>query len=83
MAANYTTYAFADPKITIDTPNGLSVATRCDADELYVPRSRIISIRKQEREILLTLSEGQIIQLYDLPNAGIIYNEIRLLMQAA
>jgi hypothetical protein len=82
MSANPTVYAFADPTITIDAGQGISVATRCDADELYIPKSRIISVRKQEREILLTLSEGQIIQLYDLPNSRSLYAEILALMKS-
>jgi len=60
------TFTFYNPTISITT-NGMRFANKCDEREVFVPKSRILSVERADNEILIFLTENQIVQLIDCP----------------
>ncbi len=42
-------------------------ANKCDEKEVFVPKSRVLSVERTDNEILIFLTENQIVQLMDCP----------------
>ncbi len=70
------TFAFGNPEIKI-TDTSITVSAPCDARSIAFPKSRIITVERNESEILLFLTDATIVQLYDLPNSREVYDQIQ------
>lgn len=60
------TFTFYNPTITI-TANGMRFANKCDERETYINKSRVLSVERADNEILIFLTENQIVQLMECP----------------
>ena len=68
---------FSYSKPTIDYMSmGIKFCSKCDELCTFVFKSRIISIDKQNDEILIFLTDNQIVQLTQLENTNETYNAI-------
>lgn len=60
------TFTFYNPTITITT-NGMRFANKCDEREVFIGKSRVMSVERADNEILIFLTENQIVQLIECP----------------
>lgn len=60
------TFTFYNPTITI-TANGMRFSNKCDEREVFIGKSRVMSVERADNEILIFLTENQIVQLIECP----------------
>ena len=60
-----TVFTYEDPRIDYLTA-GIKFSQRCEEDSTFVFKSRVLSIDRRADEILIFLTENQIVQLVDL-----------------
>ena len=70
-----TVITYEDPKIAYLTA-GVKFSGRCEEDSTFILKNRILSVDKHVDEILLFLTENQIIQLVGLKAVRDTYDEI-------
>lgn len=70
-----TVFTYSKPIIDYMTI-GIKFCSRCEESCTFVFKSRIISIDKQNDEILIFLTDNQIVQLTQLENTNETYNAI-------
>ncbi len=70
-----TVITYEDPKIDFLTA-GIKFSGRCEEDSTFILKTRILSIDKRADELLIFLTENQIIQLVELKNIRDTYDNI-------
>ena len=70
-----TVITYEHPKIDFLTA-GIKFSGRCEEDSTFIFKSRILSIDKRADEILIFLTESQIIQLVGLKSIRDTYDEL-------
>ncbi len=70
-----TVFTYEDPKIDYLT-SGIKFSGRCEEDSTFVFKNRVLSIDRRSDEILLFLTENQIIQLVGLKAVRDTYDAI-------
>lgn len=70
-----TVFTYEDPKIAYLTV-GIKFSGRCEEDSTFILKTRILSIDRHIDEILIFLTENQIIQLVGLKAVRDTYDEI-------
>ncbi len=70
-----TVITYEHPKIDFLTA-GIKFSGRCEEDSTFILKTRILSIDKRADELLIFLTENQIIQLVELKNIRDIYDNI-------
>ena len=70
-----TVITYEHPKIDFLTA-GIKFSGRCEEDSTFILKTRILSIDKRAEELLIFLTENQIIQLVELKNIRDTYDNI-------
>ncbi len=75
MPSAPTVFTYNNPAIDY-TAAGIKFCSRCNESCTFAFKSRIISVDKQGNEILIFLTDNQIIQLTELNDTAAIYYKI-------
>ena len=70
-----TVFTYEDPQIDY-LAAGIKFSQRCDQDSTFVFKSRVLSIDRRADEILIFLTENQIVQLVGLKGTRDTYDAL-------
>ena len=61
-----TTFTYINPTISINSTN-IRFSSKCDEQQTFILKSRILTVDRASNEILIFLTDNQIVQLIDCP----------------
>ncbi len=70
-----TVFTYSHPKIEYMTA-GIKFSDRCNDEATFIFKHRVLSVDRRGEEILIFLTENQIVQLVDLPAVRDTYENI-------
>lgn len=70
-----TVFTYCNPKVDYMTA-GIKFSAKCNDESTFIFKHRVLSIDRRADEILIFLTENQIVQLVDLPCVRDTYDHI-------